>query len=77
MLAAVAVGAVNLAIPLPRAGVHGIILLAAAKETLYGQERKKGRKEEAKAGPGVDTQTDTQTGRREKVRDNGQALEYS
>lgn len=36
VLAAVAVGAVDQAVPLPRAGVAGIVLLAAPKKTLRG-----------------------------------------
>lgn len=39
MLAAVAVGAVDQAVPLPGAGVAGIVLLAPPKETLPGMGR--------------------------------------
>lgn len=40
MLTAIAVGPIDVAVPLPRAGVHGIVLLAAAKEALAHQEKK-------------------------------------
>lgn len=37
MLAAIPIGAVNQTVPLPGAGVHSIVLLAASEETLQTQ----------------------------------------
>lgn len=41
MLAAVAIGSVNKTVPLPRAGVHRIVLLTSAKEALDERKREK------------------------------------